>query len=189
VTIHASDPFATPDDAKSPVRRLRGRLPAPVTLWTAYDRAGRRAGLTVSSTVVVDGAPGRLLGILDEESGVWEAIGQTGRFAMMPLRIGDDRLADTFAGLMPAPGGPFRDRDWTTTAYGPVFPGVGAWAGCRLDGARAFGWGLLVEATIEQVSIEPVAAERKAGPGGEAGPLVHYRGRYAGGDERRGTDG
>ena len=35
VTIHATDPFATPDDARSPLRRLRARMPATVTLWTA----------------------------------------------------------------------------------------------------------------------------------------------------------
>ena len=29
------DPFATPPGKRSPARRLRGRLPAPVTIWTA----------------------------------------------------------------------------------------------------------------------------------------------------------
>src|SRR5262249_30255481 len=67
VTISPSDPFATPDHLRSPVRRLRGRLPAAVTLWTAPGPAG----LAVSSTLVVDGEPGRLLGVLDEESDLW----------------------------------------------------------------------------------------------------------------------
>ena len=42
--IHSSDPFATPEQDKSPVRRLRGRLAAAVTLWTTPGPAG----LTVS---------------------------------------------------------------------------------------------------------------------------------------------
>src|ERR671913_178577 len=49
--IHSSDPFATPEQDKSPVRRLRGRLAAGVTLWTTTGPAG----LTVSSMMVADG--------------------------------------------------------------------------------------------------------------------------------------
>lgn len=169
MTIHASDPFATPDDEKSLVRRLRGRLASPVTLWTAYDHEGRRVGLTVSSTLVVDGSPGRVLGVLDEESALWEAVRRTERFAVAPLREADGRLADTFAGLMPAAGGPFVGHDWRDTGHGPILDGLGTWAGCRLDGARPMGWGLLIESTVEHVEI---------GAGDEARPLIHYRGRY-----------
>jgi flavin reductase (DIM6/NTAB) family NADH-FMN oxidoreductase RutF len=168
VTIHSSNPFATPDVARSPVRRLRGRLPSPVTLWTAYDPEDRRVGLTVSSTTVVDGSPGRLLGLLDEESALWEAVQRAGRFAVVQLREGDGRLADTFAGLMPAAGGPFADGQWRDTPHGPVPAGAGVWAGCRLDQARPMGWGLLVESTIEQVEITDE----------DSTALIHYRGRY-----------
>jgi flavin reductase (DIM6/NTAB) family NADH-FMN oxidoreductase RutF len=168
MTIHSSNPFETPDEAKSPVRRLRGRLPLPVTLWTAYEPDGHRVGLTVSSTIVVDGSPGRLIGLLDEESAVWTAIQRTGRFAVMPLREGDGQLADTFAGLMPAAGGPFAVGDWSDSEHGPVLAGVGAWAGCRLDDARPLGWAYLVESTIEHVELASEAPS----------PLIHYRGRY-----------
>jgi 3-hydroxy-9,10-secoandrosta-1,3,5(10)-triene-9,17-dione monooxygenase reductase component len=169
VTIHSSDPFATPEDAKSPVRRLRGRLPAAVTLWTAYDHEARRVGLTVSSTIVVDGSPGRVLGVLDEESALWDALRRTGRFTVIPLREADGRLADTFAGLAPAPGGPFAVGDWRDTGSGPVPAAAGTWAGCRLDDARPMGWGLLIEATMEHVEIDS---------DGDPAPLIHYRGRY-----------
>lgn len=175
MAIHPSDPFATPEEARSPVRRLRGRLPAAVTLWTARDAEDRPAGLTVSSTVVADGEPGRLVGLLDEESSLWEALRASGRFAVVPLHEGDQQLADVFAGLMPAPGGPFVGRTWRQTSYGPVLDGAAAWAGCRLDDARPVGWSLLIEATIEQVEITA---------GEAAGPLIRYRGRYAGGLER-----
>jgi flavin reductase (DIM6/NTAB) family NADH-FMN oxidoreductase RutF len=163
MTISPSDPFATPDHLRSPVRRLRGRLPSAVTLWTAPGPAG----LTVSSTLVVDGDPGRLLGVLDEESELWAAIEDAGRFAVTALTSEDRQLADRFAGLMPAPGGLFAGGGWRESGYGPVPAGRASWAGCRLDGARPVGWGLLVEATIETVEL-----------GDAEPPLVHYRGRY-----------
>ncbi|WP_372443739.1 flavin reductase family protein [Nucisporomicrobium flavum] len=162
--IHSSDPFATPDRDKSPVRRLRGRLAAPVTLWTAPGPAG----LTVSSMLVADGDPGRVLGLVDEESDFWDAVATAKRFTVTPLHPGDQQLADKFAGLMPAPGGLFAGGDWVETDYGPVPAGAGTWAGCRLDGERPYGWALLVEATIETVSFGEA----------DAGPLMHFRGRY-----------
>jgi 3-hydroxy-9,10-secoandrosta-1,3,5(10)-triene-9,17-dione monooxygenase reductase component len=165
MTIHNTDPFATPEHARSPVRRLRGRLPAAVTLWTATRPDLEPAGLTVSSTLVVDGEPGRLLGLLDDESELWAAVQAAGRFAVAPLGPADRQLADRFAGLLPAPGGPFRGYEWTDTPYGPVPDGT--WAGCRLDAARPFGWGLLVEASIERIELD-----------GPAAPLVYHRGRY-----------
>jgi 3-hydroxy-9,10-secoandrosta-1,3,5(10)-triene-9,17-dione monooxygenase reductase component len=167
VSIHPTDPFATPEHLRSPVRRLRGRLPAAVTLWTARDRDGRPAGLTVSSTVVVDGDPGRLLGLLDDESELWTAIEASGRFAVVPLQPADQQLADRFAGLMPAPGGLFgSDADWRDTRYGPVLASRESWVGCRLDGARPLGWSLLIEATIERIELA------------DGEPLLHYRGRF-----------
>lgn len=161
--IRYTDPFATPEHQRSPVRRLRGRLAAAVTLWTAPEPAG----LTVSSTLVADGEPGRLLGLIDDESDLWAAISAAGRFAVAPLGPQHRQLADRFAGLLPAPGGPFRGHDWRETPYGPVLADVGCWAGCRLDNAREYGWALLVEATIETVELSDDVA-----------PLVHYRGRY-----------
>lgn len=161
--IHHTDPFATPVDERSPVRRLRGRLASAVTLWTAPGPAG----LTVSSTLVADGEPARLLGLIDEESDLWAAASTTGRFAVTTLHPGHRQLADRFAGLFPAPGGLFATGDWTETPYGPVPADGGGWTGCRLDGAREYGWALLVEATIEVVELS-----------GDTAPLLHHRGRY-----------
>jgi 3-hydroxy-9,10-secoandrosta-1,3,5(10)-triene-9,17-dione monooxygenase reductase component len=163
MTIHLEDPFATPEGDRSPLRRLRGRLAAPVCLWTAPGPAG----LTVSSMLVADGDPGRVLGLVDDESELWSAIQESGRFAVAPLREGDRQLADRFAGLMPAPGGPFRTERWRDTGYGPVLEELATWAGCRLVGSRPCGWALLVEGVVEQVEVGPQDA-----------PLVHYRGRY-----------
>ncbi|WBB51886.1 flavin reductase family protein [Verrucosispora sp. WMMA2044] len=163
--IHHTDPFAAPAEDRSPVRRLRGRLAAPVTLWTAPGPAG----LTVSSTLVAEGEPGRLLGLVDAESELWAAVEEAGRFAVAPLGPSHRQLADRFAGLFPSPGGLFAIGGWLDTPYGPVPDDAGGWAGCRLDGARQYGWGLLVEATIERVELTD-----------DVEPLLHHRGRYRG---------
>ncbi len=100
--------------------------------------------------------------------------GVTGRSPSPPLRDDDRQPADVFAGLMPAPGGPFAGPSWHQTSWGPVLAGVAGWAGCRLDQARPMGWGLLVEATIEHTEVDQH----------ESGPLLHYRGRYLRGPAR-----
>jgi flavin reductase (DIM6/NTAB) family NADH-FMN oxidoreductase RutF len=161
--IHDTDPFATPESERSEVRRLRGRFGMTVCLWTAPGPAG----LTVSSTLVADGAPGRLLGIVDDESELWPAIERAGVFAVTPLGEAHRQLADRFAGLMPAPGGLFKQEPWTQTPYGPIPAGTTTWAGCRLDGSRPFGWGLLVEASLVEITL-----------GDAVPPLLHHRGRY-----------
>jgi flavin reductase (DIM6/NTAB) family NADH-FMN oxidoreductase RutF len=162
VSVHHTDPFATPEGARSPVRRLRGRLPAAVTLWTAPGPAG----LTVSSTLIADGDPARVFGLVDDESDLWQAIEAAGVFAVTALGADDRQLADRFAGLMPAPGGPFATGDWRETPYGPVPAQPRTWAGCRLVGSRPAGWALLLEAELVDVELADVT------------PLIHHRGRY-----------
>ncbi|HCT80810.1 MAG TPA: flavin reductase [Micromonosporaceae bacterium] len=145
------------------MRRLRGRFAQTVTLWTAPGPAG----LTVSSCLVADGEPGKLLGLIDDESTLWTSLKSAGVFAVTPLTYGQQQLADRFAGLLPAPGGLFRQGEpWAETAFGPVLGET--WAGCRLDSAREFGWGLLIEATIAEITLGPTAS-----------PLLHHRGSYA----------
>jgi flavin reductase (DIM6/NTAB) family NADH-FMN oxidoreductase RutF len=168
VTIHGSDPFATPPAERSGVRRLRGRLPAAVTLWTAYHADHRPAGLTVSSTLVVDGDPGCVLGVLDDESELYAAVRSAGRFVMAPLRDRDAQLADRFAGTMPAPGGPFAGNDWRETESGPLLVGLTSHAECVVTDVRPVGWGWLVEAELARVELAEETVR----------PLVHHRGRY-----------
>jgi len=169
MSIFSSDPFATPAHLRSPVRQARGRLASAVTLWTARHPDRGPAGLTVSSVLVVDGEPGRLLGTLDTESEAWEAIQAVGRFSVAPLTGADRQLADRFAGLLPAPGGLFAGGGWRTTAAGALLPEhLDTWLECRLDQARPCGWAMLVEAVIERVEL-----------GEHADPLLHFRGRYA----------
>jgi flavin reductase (DIM6/NTAB) family NADH-FMN oxidoreductase RutF len=162
VSVHHTDPFATPEDARSPVRRFRGRLPSAVTLWTTP----QPAGLTVSSTLIADGDPARVFGLIDDESTLWQAVRDAGVFAVVLLDADDRRLADRFAGLMPSPGGLFATGEWRETPFGPVPAQARSWAGCRLIGSRPAGWALLVEAELTDVELA------------DGDPLIHFRGRY-----------
>lgn len=170
-----TDPFATPEEDRSPVRRLRGRLVAPVTLWTAPGPAG----LTVSSMLVADGEPGRVLGLVDGESDLFEAARAAGRFLICPLTAGDQPVADRFAGLAPAPGGWFAQDQWEQTEYGPVLAGDRTWAGCMVTSTRGYGWGMLVEGTIARIRLSSGPADHSgADATADHHPLVHHRGRY-----------
>ena len=119
MTIHDEHPFAEPEDRRDPVRRLRGRLGGAVSLWTAG--SGRsRAGLTVSSLLVLPGEPARLLGLLDPDSDLADTLAATGRCVVALLRWEHRDLAEQFAGLAPAPGGAFRQAEFVDSRVGPA---------------------------------------------------------------------
>lgn len=165
MTIHSDHPFVPPEDDRDPLRRLRGRMPAPVTVWSTG--AGRdREGLTISSVLVADGEPARVLGLVDPDSAFWEADPST--WVVNLLGVEHRFLADAFAGTAPSPGGPFKLGEWTDSDWGPVLAGTAGWIGVRLDGAepRQVGWGLLIEGVVEHVEI------------GLADAMIHLRGRY-----------
>lgn len=167
MTIHGEHPFQPPEGDRNPVRRFRGRLPSPVTLWTAA-YAGERAGLTVSSVLVADGEPGHVVGIIDPDSDLWDTLRSSRRAVVAVL---DDRhraLADAFGYVAPAPGGPFKLGTFEPSNWGPVLAGT-TWAGCVLadPDPPTLGWGLQVHLQIESVSVVE-----------DTGSLVHRRGRY-----------
>jgi 3-hydroxy-9,10-secoandrosta-1,3,5(10)-triene-9,17-dione monooxygenase reductase component len=66
---------------------------APVTVWTAGHAPGG-AGLTVSSVLVAEGQPARLLGPIDPTSASWEAMREAGAFVVHVLAVGDRALAE-----------------------------------------------------------------------------------------------
>ena len=168
VTIHSEHPFSDPVGDRRPARRLRGRLPAPVTIWTSVYE-GEKAGLTVSSLLIADGEPAQLLCLLDEESAFWPVLRDSGRAAVSVLGPDDRQLADVIAGVAPSPGGAFRTGEWNDTDWGPVVAGR-TWAGGRLVGEpRHVGWPLLVELELEHTDLS-------AGAG--VGVLGYRRGRY-----------
>lgn len=168
MSISSQHPFLPPEAARGPVRRLRGRLPSPVTVWTSGS-ADSRAGLTVSSLLVADGEPGYVLGVLDPLSDLWDALRDTGAAVVNLLSWRHRQMADAFGYVAPAPGGPFRLGEWTDTEWGPALADASGWAGCLLAdrSATELGWGLVVRLQVEHAVF-----------GNDEAPLVHRRGRY-----------
>jgi flavin reductase (DIM6/NTAB) family NADH-FMN oxidoreductase RutF len=177
MTIHPGHPFAEPEPERDPARRFRGRLGGAVTLWTSGGTSEKtaggeaaRAGLTVSSVLVALGEPAHVLGLVDPDSDLAQTVAETRTAAVQVLAWEHRDLADAFAGVAPAPGGPFRVGSWTQTQWGPVLAGVTAWAGIRVRRAGAeVGWSLLLDGEVEHVELDPDDTER---------PLLSRRGRY-----------
>ena len=174
MSIHDEHPFLPAEGDRDPFRRLRGRLPAAVSVWTTGTGRGR-AGLTVSSMLLAAGEPPRVLALVDEESDLWDERPTT--VVVNLLAPGHGFLADAFAGTAPAPGGPFTLGEWHDETWGPRLVGGAGWLGVRLVDAepRRVGWGLLLEGVVEHAAVE----------GDEV--LAHVRGRYVPGalDGRR----
>ena len=168
MTIHNEHPFLPPEQDRNPLRRLRGRLASPVTVLTAGG-PDDRAGLTVSSVLILDGEPGLVLAVIDPLSDLYDALTRSGRAVLNLLGRRHQQLSDAFAFVAPAPGGLFRLGTWDETAWGPALSDAPAWAGCRRteQPIRPAGWGVLVELAVEHTQIGP-----------EDEPLVHHRGRY-----------
>ena len=166
MTIHSSHPFLDPEGERDPVRRLRGRLGATVSLWTA-GAADERAGLTVSSWLVAGGEPGRVLALLDPDADLTETLLDAGRGVLQLLSWEDRGLADAFAGTAPAPGGPWRMAEWADTGHGPRLAHAATWATVEVESDVEVGWSRLVTCLLRDVVV-----------GDDTVPLVHRRGRY-----------
>jgi flavin reductase (DIM6/NTAB) family NADH-FMN oxidoreductase RutF len=164
--VHGEDPFATPAADRSPARRLRGRLVAGVTVWTA-ESDGVRTGLTMSSVLVADGEPAQMLGLLKDTSDLYDAIQRSGRFVVHVLGEGEAALADVFAGLRPSPGGQFAGLETLSSEYGPVIERIADRAYCKLIDTIDTGYHQLARAEIERVELTELDS-----------PLVYFRGRY-----------
>lgn len=166
MTIHSEHPFATPEPERDPVRRFRGRIGGGVSLWTAGAEADR-AGLTVSSFMVATGEPGMVLGLIDPDSALADAIAASGRVVVQLLTAHQRQISEVFAGQLPAPGGAFAAFDWEQTAWGPRLLDSSAWLAAEVTDVRDRGWSSEVSGTVVQVGI-----------GDDHGALLHRRGRY-----------
>lgn len=170
VTIHQSHPFATPEPDRNPLRRWRGRMVSPVSVWTATD-GSIRAGWTLSSFLVADGQPPEVIGVLDEESALAGLLLKPeATVAVSLLGWQHRRVADVFAEVMPAPGGVFTTAEWQETEWGPVLADAPGWLGARVRSEPDHaGWSLLIRAVIEHVEVGPEPPD---------GLLGYVRGRY-----------
>ena len=169
MTIHHNHPFAVDEQDRNPLRRFRGRMASPISVWAAVAN-GTRAGWTLSSFLVADGEPGEVIGLLDEESPLADILADVTRVTINLLAWSQRSLADAFAGVAPAPGGPFGLATWQDTDWGPALEGSLGWIGARLkpDPGHA-GWGLLLRAVVERVEIQSDPVDDL---------LCYVRGRY-----------
>ena len=166
IRVGMQPPFAAPPERRDPARRLRGRLVAPVTVWTAGRPPGG-AGLTVSSVLVAEGQPARLLGLIDPTSAFLEAMQETGAFVVHVLAAGDRALAERFSEVRPPIRGPFERLQVAESPWGPVLEGDRPRAACRLAGSAPVGHGELVEGVIEQLELPDLED-----------PLAYLHGHY-----------
>lgn len=160
--LRYGDPWADPVSERDPIRRMRGRLPAPVTVWTAGSSA--LAGLTVSSVLLAQGEPPLLMGLVGPDTDLADAVAETGTFVVHVLRAEHRRLAQHFAGMLPAPDDQLVVQP---SPHGPVLVAVKDRLACRVIDQRPAGWSLAVDAVIEAVEL---------GPGGDG--LAWYRGAF-----------
>lgn len=164
--IHEEEhPFATPEADRDPVRQMRGRLVAPVTVVTSGDDG--IAGLTVSSIMLAEGDPGSVHFLLGPDTDLASAIRGTGSFVVHVLASTDRDLSEVFAGRRPSPGGPFAGLDVDRTEWGPVIARVGDRTFCSGATTTEHGYSLLVSANVDRVDVTDLDD-----------PLVYFRGSY-----------
>jgi flavin reductase (DIM6/NTAB) family NADH-FMN oxidoreductase RutF len=166
MTVHGTDPFATPPEHRSIARRLRGRVAMSVGIWTS-GRAGARTGLTISSMMVAEGSPSIVLGLMNETSDLYEAINDSRGFVVHLLGARDRAIADRFAGLRPSPGGLFVGIALEEGDRGPIMSAFPNRVHCRYQTTSPAGYQALVTGEIERIELDDLVD-----------PLVYFRGRY-----------
>lgn len=167
MSIHAEHPFAAPDGERDPLRRLRGRLPQAVTVWTTGEGPGRE-GWTLSSVLLADGRPAQVVGLLDPDSDLAEELAVGTPVTVNLLAEHQHGVAEAFARLAPSPGGPFRTGRWQPGSHGPRLEEAAGWvAGTVLTLRPGVGWSTMVRLEVADLGLDP---------GRDV--LVHHRGRY-----------
>ena len=166
--IHAEHPFADLPEDRDPVRRFRGRLVSPVTIFTAGE-GDRRTGLTVSSLFVAEGEPGRLHAVVGPNTDLWDVAAETERFVVHVCGVDDTSLAEVFAGLRPSPGGLFATTSTTPSKWGPVLDEIPDRLFCSLESRVESGNSGVLAGFVDGAELSDIED-----------PLVHFRGTYRG---------
>jgi 3-hydroxy-9,10-secoandrosta-1,3,5(10)-triene-9,17-dione monooxygenase reductase component len=150
--LHYGEPWAAPPEARDPLRRLRGRLVLPVTVWLAASPEGSPVGLTISSVLLAQGEPPMLAGLVSAATELGElfASGSAKSFAVHVLGASHRRLAQHFSGELPG-----ERVAVSSSAWGFVLDEVEDRLFCRARSTRDFGWSLLVEAVVEATEAGP----------------------------------
>jgi flavin reductase (DIM6/NTAB) family NADH-FMN oxidoreductase RutF len=164
--IHAEHPFADLPEDRDPVRRFRGRLVSPVTIFTSGE-GDRRTGLTVSSLFVAEGELGRLHAVVGPNTDLWDVVAETERFVVHVCGVDDTGLAEVFAGLRPSPGGLFATTSTTPSKWGPVVDEIPDRLFCSLESRVESGNSGVLAGVVDGVELSDIED-----------PLIHFRGTY-----------
>lgn len=164
--IHGDNPFADDPNSRDPVRRFRGRLSAPVTIFTSGNET-ERTGLTVSSLIIVEGEPGHVEAIVGPTTDLWDLVSETGRFVVHVCTNEHRSIAQVFAGLRPNPGGIFAGLDVSRSDWGPVIDVLGNRAFCSFESKREVGYSGLVTGHIDHIEAADLT-----------NPLAYFRGAF-----------
>jgi len=155
---HFGNPWADAPEIRDPLRRLRGHLVLPVTVWLAdaAEVPGARpgiepVGLTVSSVLLGQGDPAMLAGLISPATELADALTRpSARFVVHILNAGHRRLAQHFAGDVPAP---VELLATGRTPNGVFLAAVGDRLTCRVTATKPFGWSLLVEGEVDDIQV------------------------------------
>lgn len=164
--IHGDNPFVDDPDSRDPVRRFRGRLSAPVTIFTSGEES-ERTGLTVSSLLVIEGDQGFIEAVVGPTTDLWDLVEETGRFVVHVCTDEHRSIAQVFAGLRPSPGGIFSGLEVTQSEWGPVIGGLGNRAFCSYESKRELGHTGLVTAHVDHIEAADLT-----------NPLAYFRGSF-----------
>lgn len=162
--IHEENPFSPAED--NPARRFRGRLAAAVTIITAGDE-DTRTGLTVSSLMVVEGAPAQVYAVITPNSDLYDVATTSGKFVVHVCDSGDAGLADVFAGIRPSPGGMFAQSEIEQTRWGPAFVGLRDRLYCSTTAVQEAGWSGILIGSVDDAELSNLTH-----------PLIYFRGAY-----------
>jgi flavin reductase (DIM6/NTAB) family NADH-FMN oxidoreductase RutF len=166
--IHDDNPFLGDPADFNQTRRFRGRLAGAVTIVTG-GTGSSITGLTVSSLLVIEGDPSVAHVVVGPNANLWDTIAESERFVIHVARSPHRHLADDFAGLRPAPGGPFTNVAWSDSEWGPVLAELPDRAFCSMTAMDEVGWSGLVTAVVDRVESSDLTD-----------PLVYFRGGYRG---------
>ena len=164
--IHDDHPFQTPPDERDPVRQFRGRLVAPVTVFTAGGE-GSWAGLTVSSLMIAEGEEASVVALIGPATDLWDQIEGTQTFIVHILDDSQREHGDAFAGIRPRPGGPFAGLDVEHSEWGPVIASLPNRLFCRLAESTSLPFHELVVGTVDKAEV-----------GDLDDPATYFRGGY-----------
>jgi len=164
--IHDDHPFKDSPADRDPVRQFRGRLVAPVTVFTAGGERSE-AALTVSSLMVAEGEPSSVIALIGTNTELWEAIEASGRFVVHILAGSERDDADAFAGIRPRPGGPFAGVTVEPSEWGPILVDSKNRLFCSVSSTVELPFHHLVKGEVNQAEVDDLTD-----------PAIYFRGDY-----------